>query len=134
MDYYFTICTKRNQKMHGCRHWEEMFRLDEKRTVIRCRDKNTNKLLGQLAIELNEEEAWIFFLSVNPKFRGNGIGTELVGKAENFIRKRNIEKILLRPQKEFEARLVPWYESLGYKKLYRDKTCRNEWIMEKDIQ
>jgi len=120
--------------MHGCRHWEEMFRLDEKRTVIRCRDKNTNKLLGQLAIELNEEEAWIFFLSVNPKFRGNGIGTELVGKAENFIRKRNIEKILLRPQKEFEARLVPWYESLGYKKLYRDKTCRNEWIMEKDIQ
>lgn len=46
MDYYFTICTKRNQIMHGLRNWEEMFRLDEHRTVIRCRDKDINKLLG----------------------------------------------------------------------------------------
>lgn len=45
-----------------------MFRLVENRTVIICRDKNTNKLLGQIAIELNGDEAWLFFLSVNPKF------------------------------------------------------------------
>lgn len=131
--HYFTICTKRNQIMHGLRNWEETFRLDENRTVIRCRDKSTTKLLGQIAIELNDNNAWIFFLSVNPRFRGNGIGTELVNNAENFIADKGIRKVLLRPQKEFEDKLIPWYESLGYKKLYRDKACENEWIMEKNI-
>lgn len=129
----FTICTKRNQKVHGLRNWKEMFRLVENRTVIICRDKNTNKLLGQIAIELNGDEAWLFFLSVNPKFRGNGIGTELIHKAEKFIAKKGIRKIFLRPQKEFEKKLIPWYESLGYEKLYRDKACENEWKMKKAI-
>lgn len=119
--------------MHGLRNWEELFRLDENHTVIRCRDKSTTKLLGQIAIELNDNNAWIFFLSVNPRFRGNGIGTELVNNAENFIADKGIRKVLLRPQKEFEDKLIPWYESLGYKKLYRDKACKNEWKMEKNI-
>lgn len=129
----FTICTKRNQKLHGCLDWKKMFRLPEERTVIRCRDKNTNKLLGHLAIEVNKEEAWIFFLSVDPNFRGNGIGTELVQRAEEFIASKNIHKIYLRAQKENENKLVPWYEGLGYEKLFRDETCRNEWLFLKEI-
>lgn len=131
--HYFTICTKRNQIMHGLRNWEKLYRLDEKRTVIRCRDKSTTKLLGQIAIELYDNNAWIFFLSVNPRFRGNGIGTELVNNAENFIADKGIRKVLLRVQKEFEDKLIPWYESLGYKKLYRDKACESGCIMEKNI-
>lgn len=72
-------------------------------------------------------------MSVNPRFRGNGIGTELVNNAENFIAEQGIRNIFLRPQKEFEDKLIPWYESLGYKKLYRDKACENEWKMKKNI-
>lgn len=130
----FTICTKRNQKVHGVRNWKEMFRLEENRTVIRCRDKNTNKLLGQIAIELNKEEAWIFFLAVNPRKRGNGIGTRLMKKAEKFIKRTDTKYIFLRPQKDFETKLVPWYEGLGYERLYRDESCRNEWLMLKVLK
>ena len=54
MDYYFTICTKPGQKVHGCVHWKEMFISNKNYTVIRCRDRATDKLLGQIVIELTE--------------------------------------------------------------------------------
>lgn len=133
MDYYFTICTKPGQKLHGCRHWEEMFVCDKNYTVIRCRDRNTNKLLGQIAIELTNSDAWIFFLSVNPKYRENGIGTKLMSLAERFIKKANCTCALLHPQGEFEDRLVPWYEKQNYSRMFRDPMCKNEWVMIKNF-
>lgn len=128
----FTICTKANQRVHGVRNWDELFVLCKKYTVIRAREGK--KLLGQIAVEIDEKNnAWIFFLAVDPDERGNGIGTQLIDKAEIFVEKSGIESIYLRPQKEFEKRLVPWYESLGYEKLERDPTCRDEWLMCKNI-
>lgn len=128
----FTICTKANQRVHGVRDWSELFRLCKTYTVIRAREGK--RLLGQIAVEIDENNnAWLFFLSVDPDERGNGIGTQLIDKAETFVEKSGVESIYLRPQKEFEKRLVPWYESLGYEKLERDPTCYDEWLMCKNI-
>lgn len=133
MDYYFTICTKPVQKVHGCVHWKEMFISNKNYTVIRCRDRATDKLLGQIVIELAENDAWIFFLSVKPICRENGIGTKLMSLAEKFIKKANYTCVLLHPQKEFEDRLIPWYEKQGYSKMFRDPVCKNEWLMIKSF-
>ena len=128
----FTICIKPNQKLHGVRDWNEIFRVNKNYTVLRVR-KN-KKLLGQVAIDFVEDEAWIYFLAVNPGKRGNGIGTRLMKKAEKFIKRTGIKYIFLRPQKDFETKLVPWYEELGYERLYRDESCRNEWLMLKALK
>lgn len=128
----FTICTKPNQKLHGVRYWNEIFRVNKNYTVLRVRENK--KLLGQVAIDFVEDEAWIYFLAVNPRKRGNGIGTRLMKKVEKFIKRSGTKYIFLRPQKDFEAKLVPWYEELGYERLYRDESCRNEWLMLKVLK
>lgn len=128
----FTICTKRNQKLHGCLNWKKVITTDKLYTVIRAREGK--KLAGQLAIDLSDKDAaWIYWLVVNPQFRGKGTGTELMQRAEKFIASKNINKIYLHAQKENEDMLVPWYESLGYEKLFRDKENKDEWLFLKEF-
>lgn len=128
----FTICTKSNQKLHGCLDWKRIITTDRLYTVIRAREGK--KLAGQLAIDLSDgDAAWIYWLVVNPEIRGKGIGTKLMQKAEDFIVSKNIHKIYLHAQKENEDKLVPWYESLGYEKLFRDKESKDEWLFLKEF-
>lgn len=70
------------------------------------------KWIGQIMIEDN----WVFNFSINPKYRGLGLGTKLLKKAENKILKNGYDEVYLYPQKEFKKILVSWYKSLGYKK------------------
>lgn len=128
----FTICTKSNQKLHGCLDWKRIITTDRLYTVIRAREGK--KLAGQLAIDLSDgDAAWIYWLVVNPEIRGKGVGTKLMQKAEDFIASKNIRKIYLHAQKENEDKLVPWYESLGYEKLFRDKESKDEWLFLKEF-
>jgi GNAT superfamily N-acetyltransferase len=128
----FTICTKKGQKLHSCLDWKRTINSGKLYTIIRARDGK--KLAGQIAIDLSDgDAAWIYWLVVNPKIRGKGIGTELMQRAEDFIASENIHKIYLHAQKEFEDKLVPWYEGLGYEKLFRDKESKDEWLFLKEF-
>lgn len=128
----FTICTKKGQKLHGCLDWKRTINSGKLYTVIRARDGK--KLAGQIAIDLSDKDAaWIYWLVVNPKIRGKGTGTELMQRAEAFIASKNIHKIYLHAQKENEDKLVPWYEGLGYEKLFRDKENKDEWLFLKEF-
>jgi len=128
----FTICTKSNQKLHRCLDWKGTITTDRLYTVIRAREGK--KLAGQVAIDLSDgDAAWIYWLVVNPEIRGKGVGTKLMQKAEDFIASKNINKIYLYAQKENEDKLVPWYESLGYEKLFRDKESKDEWLFLKEF-
>lgn len=128
----FTICTKRNQKLHGCLDWNKTLVSKQYYTVIRAREGK--KLLGQLALDLSDKgAAWIYWLVVNPNTRGSGIGTDLMQRAEDYLLSKNIHKIYLHAQKENEEKLVPWYEGQGYEKLFRDKANRDEYLFYKEI-
>lgn len=128
----FTICTKSNQKLHGCLDWKRIITTDRLYTVIRAREGK--KLAGQVAIDLSDgDAAWIYWLVVNPEVRGKGVGTKLMQKAEDFVASKNINKIYLHAQKENEDKLVPWYEGLGYEKLFRDKESKDEWLFLKEF-
>lgn len=128
----FTICTKKGQKLHSCLDWKRTLNSNKLYTIIRAR--KGKKLLGQIAIDLEDgDAAWIYWLVVNPKARGEGIGTELMQRAETFIKSKNIHKVYLHAQKEFEDKLVPWYEGMSYEKLFRDKENKDEWLFYKEI-
>lgn len=86
--------------------------------VIRAR--KDRKIVGQAVVT----DDWIVFLAVDPKCRGNGMGTKLVSEAEKEIFNNGFEEAKLHPQKEFQDRLIPWYESLGYEIVGFDSNCQ----------
>ena len=126
----FSISTKSPQKIHRVLDWNEVITVDRNYTVVRALEKG--KLLGQACIAFEKGGAWIYWLTVNPKCRGEGIGTLLMDKVESVIEMENVSTIFLEPQKENEKFLVPWYESMGYEKTKRDPR-NGEWIMIKEI-
>ena len=113
MDIRYTKCTRKEQVIHGVRDWNKAFKVTPKDgagpyTVIRAR--SGSKLLGQVVVV----DDWIVFLVVNPNYRGKGIGSELLTKAENVIFNKGEKVANLHPQKEFQDKLIPWYEKMGY--------------------
>lgn len=109
----YTRCTSGNQKIHGVRDWSKGFLASPKTPgdMVVFRARENKKVLGQVVVT---GDNWIVFLAVNPKYRGKGIGTKLLHKAEAEIFGRGEETVHLHPQKEFQDRLIPWYESEGY--------------------
>lgn len=95
---------------HGVLNYSKIEIYHPNSIIIKLYDDK--KWIGQIMIEDN----WVFNFSINPKYRGLGLGTKLLKKAENKILKNGYNEVYLYPQKEFKKILVPWYKSLGYKK------------------
>lgn len=126
--YKFRII-KNVKKLHGCVNWNEYFRLSPGITAIVALDENGERV-GQVAIT---SDGWIVLLAVKPELRGNGLGSDLLAKAEKTMRKQGWEKATLHPQREFEDRLIPWYESKGYEIIGFDEKI-GEFTMQKMLQ
>ena len=80
------------------------------------------------------KENWITYLVINPKFRGKGLGTILLRKAEELISKKYNE-VKLTPQ-DNEQILRNWYEKKGYISIPLDTIGYEEenkeyWVMTK---
>lgn len=83
-----------------------------------------NEIIAFLSIEVYRTEGYIYLddLSVTGKFRGAGIGTHLIGKAEEFSKEVGINNITLHVEKSnINARRL--YEKLGYGE-YKDEGGR----------
>lgn len=133
MSYRFTVSRKKEQNLHRTMDWNEVLQIKSTKpwAVIRAREQK--KLLGQVAVVLVDEEdsAYLYYFVVDPSCRGQGIGTALLQRTENWIKSQGYSKVVLYPQLEFESTLLPFYEELGYTKLKRDPENRGEFRMEK---
>lgn len=126
--YKFKII-KNVKKLRGCVNWNEYFKLYPGIMAIVALDENGERV-GQVAIT---SDGWIVLLAVKPELRGNGLGSDLLAKAEKTMSKQGWEKATLHPQREFEDRLIPWYESKGYELTGYDEKI-GEFIMQKNLQ
>lgn len=131
MNFELFIDFAKEQEIHGVRDWNKTFS-SHRRPVLRLKDSKTKKVAGQLVLAVDDSEAWIYFFAVDPTIRGAGLGTRLITAAEKYCKSVGVETIKLNPQKEFEDRLVPWYEKLSYIKTTRNEK-NNEWEMYKEI-
>ena len=74
-------------------------------------------VIAYLSVEVHREEAGYIYLddlSVTEEKRGNGIGTSLIHKAEDYAKELGISDILLHVEKTNTSALR-LYERLGYK-------------------
>lgn len=90
-------------------------------------------IIAFLSIEVHheEKEEYIYLddLSVTKEYRNNGIGTELISKAEMYANNINIHNICLHVEKSNIA-AFRLYERLGYK-IYEEQ--ENRYLMIKSI-
>lgn len=56
---------------------------------------------------------WVYYLSVQPKLRGSGLGRELMTAAEDWLRARGCRKIELMVRNTND-RAIGFYETIGY--------------------
>lgn len=78
-------------------------------------------VIAYLAVEVHREDVDYIYLddlSVTEKKRGNGIGTSLIHKAEDYAMELGLEDILFHVEKTNTSALR-LYERLGYK-IFRD--------------
>lgn len=119
-----------NQRVRSVYNWNETFKLDKRFLILKI--KNKGELIANLAIERN----WIWYFSVNPKYRKMGYGKLILSKAEELIAKK-YHKVKLVP-KDNDFSLREYYTNLGYSGytgnepgyVAEDKTF---WIMTKEL-
>ncbi len=81
-----------------------------------CVAEINSSVVAYLSIEVHREhEDFIYLddLSVSEKFRGNGIGTELIKTAERFAKEMGVSIITLHVEKSNQSALK-LYKRLGY--------------------
>jgi ribosomal protein S18 acetylase RimI-like enzyme len=81
------------------------------------------EMVGQVFIQLNSSETefadgltrgYLYALRVKPKWRGQGIGAQLIAAAEDELRRRGFTTAVIAAGKENEG-AVRLYERLGYR-------------------
>jgi ribosomal protein S18 acetylase RimI-like enzyme len=85
------------------------------------RDTNATVLLGRLdgkpaasvLVGHDGHRGWVYYVSVDPDYRGKGYGREIMRAAEDWLRARGIQKLQLMVRGD-NAQVHAFYESIGY--------------------
>lgn len=85
------------------------------------RDTNATVLLGRLdgkpaasvLVGHDGHRGWVYYVSVDPDYRGKGYGREIMRAAEDWLRARGIQKLQLMVRGD-NAQVHAFYELIGY--------------------
>jgi hypothetical protein len=72
------------------------------------------RILGTVMVGEDGHRGWVYYLAVEPGLRGRGLGRELVGAAEAWLRARGIRKLELMVRSS-NAAVKAFYARLGYR-------------------
>lgn len=136
----YTVSYKLFQKIQSVLDWNTSIQMNLKDCCV-IRLRKGKELIGQCCIEVVLEEnenypsAWLFCFAVNPSYRKQGYGTQLLQRVERWIKKNTSAKVIrLHVQKEFEDVLQVFYQNRGYIFKYYDEYCYNEMTFEKRLK
>ena len=102
----FNYKTASNLNVRSTKNWNNKRKLSMEATrILAFLD---SEVVGQIVVCKN----WIYYLTVNPKYRGVGIGSKLLKKAEKLIAK-DFMFATLHPQDDNED-LIEFYLAKGY--------------------
>ena len=76
--------------------------------------KEEEKILGYGICQKEGKEGVIFSLAVKPKYQGRGIGSKILERLIETLKKEKIEKISLHARKKNE-KAINFYQKFGFK-------------------
>lgn len=71
------------------------------------------RVLATAMVGADGHRGWVYYVAVDPELQGQGVGTELMRSAEEWLHKAGAPKVQLMVR-HTNAQVVKFYERLGY--------------------
>jgi ribosomal protein S18 acetylase RimI-like enzyme len=75
--------------------------------------KQDNELIGTVMVGNDGHRGWVYYLAVGKLHQRKGIGSELMGAAEEWLRENGAVKVQLMVRSENES-VLNFYDNVGY--------------------
>nr|WP_218624211.1 MULTISPECIES: GNAT family acetyltransferase [unclassified Nesterenkonia] len=96
----------------------------EESTVLIARDA-AGELVGTVMVGQDGHRGWIYYLAVDERLQGQGLGKQLLAGAEDWLRRRGVPKLMLMVRQE-NAAVQDFYRGLGYTD--QDTVVLGRWL------
>jgi hypothetical protein len=71
------------------------------------------RLVASVMVGHDGHRGWVYYVAIDPAHRGKGYGREIMNAAEDWLRQRGIEKLMLLVRSD-NTKVQAFYESLDY--------------------
>ncbi|TDS84184.1 MULTISPECIES: GNAT family acetyltransferase [Nesterenkonia] len=96
----------------------------EESTVLVTQDA-AGELVGTVMVGQDGHRGWIYYLAVDERLQGQGLGKQLLAGAEDWLRRRGVPKLMLMVRQE-NAAVQDFYRALGYTD--QDTVVLGRWL------
>ncbi|MGJ9405392.1 GNAT family acetyltransferase [Nesterenkonia aurantiaca] len=96
----------------------------EESTVLVAQDA-AGELVGTVMVGQDGHRGWIYYLAVDERLQGQGLGKQLLAGAEDWLRRRGVPKLMLMVRQE-NAAVQDFYRALGYTD--QDTVVLGRWL------
>lgn len=117
------------QRCGSTRPWNDpaadiaMARRDANSTVLVGRHHGS--LLASVLVGHDGHRGWVYYVTVDPNHRFNGLGRAIMSAAEEWLRERGIEKLQLMVRADNE-KVRAFYQSLGF--VEQERVVFAKWL------
>lgn len=73
----------------------------------------TGKIISSIMVGHDGHRGWIYYVAVNPAFRHQGIGRQMITAAEEWLKERKVAKIMLMIR-DTNTQVIDFYKRLGF--------------------
>jgi ribosomal protein S18 acetylase RimI-like enzyme len=95
--------------------------------VLAARD--AERIVASVMVGHDGHRGWVYYVSVDPGCRGRGFGRAIMAAAEDWLRARQIPKLMLLVRGD-NARVQAFYETLDYSE--QDRILYAKWLDGRD--
>jgi ribosomal protein S18 acetylase RimI-like enzyme len=121
------------QRCGSTRPWNDpaadiaLARREANSTVLLGRYKGS--LVASVLVGHDGHRGWVYYVTVDPNHRFNGLGRAIMSAAEEWLRMRGIEKLhlMVRPDND---KVRAFYESLGF--VEQERVLFAKWLDGRD--
>jgi ribosomal protein S18 acetylase RimI-like enzyme len=75
--------------------------------------REANAIVASVMVGHDGHRGWVYYVAIDPEHRGKGRGREIMNAAEQWLRQRGIEKLMLLVRSD-NTKVQAFYEQLGY--------------------
>jgi ribosomal protein S18 acetylase RimI-like enzyme len=75
--------------------------------------KRDGKLFASVMVGHDGHRGWLYYVAVDPDLRRSGLGSNMTKAAEDWLRERGVEKVMLMVRPDNEA-VQDFYKANGY--------------------
>lgn len=87
--------------------------------------RDGNAIVASVMVGHDGHRGWVYYVAIDPEHRGKGCGREIMNAAEDWLRQRGIEKLMLLVRSD-NTKVQAFYEQLGYDE--QERVIYAKWL------